>query len=99
MPPMVSSRGAQRSVARPRTSLRPTDQRTGAAAPRHSRANATIAADMTNMAHDVDIVFGDDHCHPMVSWDHMASAKTMKIDRAPPTAMRLRRSASSWSRG
>ena len=57
-PPMVNSRGVQRSVIRPRTSLRPTDQRTGAAAARHSRPNATIAADMTNMAHDVDTVFG-----------------------------------------
>ena len=61
--------------------------------------NATIAADMTNMAKEVDSVLGGDHCHPIVSWDHMASANTMKIDSAPPTATRLRRSAASWSRG
>jgi len=66
---------------------------------RNSTPNATIEPDMTNMAKEVDSVFGGDHCHPIVSWAHMASANTMKIESAPPTATRLRRSEPSWSRG
>ena len=71
----------------------------GTAKARPSPPNATMAADMTNMAKEVDSVFGGDHCHPMVSWDHIASANTMKIDNAPPMATRRRRSAAARSRG
>ena len=98
-PPMATTKGRRRSPPRRRQRCSPTDQTIGAAAARHSTPTATMAIDIVNMANEVDAVLGGDHCHPMVSWAHMARANTTKVDSAPPTATRLRFGASSGSSG
>ena len=55
----------------------------------------SIVADMTTMAVVVPTVSGRDHCHPMVSWDHMAMPKARKAARAQPSETTLARACST----